>query len=46
MVILRGVSEESRTIAGADPFASSGAETYESKTLELSCRDNDPMGMP
>jgi len=46
IVVLRGVSEEeARAIAEADPFVSSGAETYELRKLELSCRDNNHMGM-
>ncbi|MBN1630003.1 MAG: flavin reductase, partial [Thermoleophilia bacterium] len=46
MVILRGVSvEEAREIAEADPFISSGAETYELRKLEVSCRDNNHLGM-
>ena len=46
MVILRGVSaEEAREIAEADPFISSGAETYELRKLEVSCRDNTHLGM-
>ena len=46
MVVLRDVSEEeARALAEADPFVSSGAETYELRKLEVSCRDNDHMGM-
>jgi len=46
MVILRGVSaEEARAIAEADPFITSGAEAYELRKLEVSCRDNNHLGM-
>ena len=46
MVVLRGVStDEARAIAEADPFISSGAETYELRKLEVSCRDNNHLGM-
>ena len=46
MVILRGVSEqEAQAIAEVDPFVSSGAETYELRKLEVSCRDNNHLGM-
>lgn len=46
MVILRGVTEEeAHVIAEADPFVSSGAETYELRKWELSCRENNHMGM-
>lgn len=46
MVVLRAASEEeARAIAEADPFVSSGAETYELRKIELSCRDNKHLGM-
>ena len=46
MVVLRGVSEEeARAIAEADPFVASGAETFELRKLEVSCRDNKHLGM-
>ncbi len=46
IVILRGVTEdEACAIADADPFISSGAETYELRKLELSCRENSHLGM-
>lgn len=46
MVILRCVSEEeARAIAEADPFVRSGAESYELRKLEVSCRDNNHLGM-
>lgn len=46
MVVLRGVSEdEARAIAEADPFVTSGAETYELRKLEVSCRENNHLGM-
>lgn len=46
MVIVRVASEdEARTIAEADPFVTSGAETYELRRWELSNRDNNHQGM-
>ena len=46
MVVLRGVSaEEAQAIAESDPFVSSGAETCELRKLEVSCRDNNHLGM-
>ena len=46
MVILRGVTaQQARAIAESDPFVTSGAETYELRTLDLSARENDHMGM-
>lgn len=45
MIVLRGLSEtEARAIAEADPFVSSGAETFEIRKFELSCQDNNHMG--
>jgi len=46
IVILRGVSaDQAQAIAEADPFITSGAETYELRKLEVSCRDNNHLGM-
>jgi len=46
MVMLRGMTEvEARAAAEADPFVSSGAETYELRQLTLSCRENGHLGM-
>ena len=46
MLVLRNVSaDEARGIAEADPFVISGAETYEIRKLEVSCRANNHMGM-
>lgn len=46
IVIVRASSlQEARAIAESDPFVTSGAETFELRTLELSCRANQHMGM-
>ena len=46
MVVLRGVTvEEAQAIAEADPFVASGAESFELRRLEVSCRDNDHLGV-
>ena len=46
MVIIRASSyDEAKEIAESDPFVKSGAETYELRTLELSCKENNHMGM-
>jgi uncharacterized protein YciI len=46
MVVLKARSyDEARAIAEADPFVSSGAETYELRTLQLSCKENRHMGV-
>jgi uncharacterized protein YciI len=46
MVILRRCSEaQARAIAEADPFVTSGAETYELRRWELSHRGNQHMGI-
>ena len=45
MVILKGVdAEEARAIAEADPFVSSGVETYTVRQWQLSCAENDHLG--
>lgn len=46
MVILKNVQyDQAKTIAENDPFVRSGAETYELITWELSCAENNHMGM-
>ena len=46
MVVLHGVSEEeARAIAEADPFVTSGAETYKLRKLEVSCHNNNHLGL-
>lgn len=46
MVIVRAESiEEAKTIAEADPFVREGVETYALRTWELSCEENNHMGM-
>ena len=46
IVILRNVTkEQAAEIAEADPFVSSGAETFELRKLEVSCRENNHLGM-
>jgi len=45
MVIVRAASkEEAIAIAESDPFVSSGAESYELRTWELSCEANNHLG--
>ncbi|GAX88503.1 YciI family protein [Effusibacillus lacus] len=46
MIIIKAASyEEAKRIAEADPFVQSGAESYELRVLELSCKENRHMGM-
>lgn len=46
MVILKASSfEEAKEIAEADPFVMTGFESYELRTWELSCEENNHMGM-
>lgn len=46
MVILRaGSREEARAIAESDPFVTEGLETCTVRAWELSCAENDHMGM-
>ncbi len=46
MVILRAASHEAaKEIAEADPFVKEGVETYELNTWELSCAENNHLGM-
>lgn len=46
MVIVEVESlEEAKVIAESDPFVSSGVETYEIRTLQVSCEENNHLGM-
>ena len=46
MVILRAeTAAEAETIAGSDPFVRSGLRRLELKVWDLSCEDNNHMGM-
>ena len=46
MIIIRaGSYEEAQKIAETDPFVKTGVETYELRTWELSCEENNHMGM-
>lgn len=46
MIILRAAShEEAMEIAESDPFVSSGVERYELRTWQLSCEENNHLGM-
>jgi uncharacterized protein YciI len=46
MVILKGCSsEEAREIAISDPFVKEGYETFELRRWEISCQENNHMGM-
>ncbi|MBI4568377.1 MAG: hypothetical protein HY719_08255 [Planctomycetes bacterium] len=46
MLILKAASrEEAKRTAEADPFIRDGFETYELRTWELSCEENNHMGM-
>lgn len=46
MVILDVESyDEAKRIAESDPFVAEGYETYELRTLLLSCKENNHMGM-
>lgn len=45
MVIIKaGSFEQAKSIAESDPFITSGAESYEIRTVELSCEENNHMG--
>lgn len=45
MVIIKADSfEQAKSIAESDPFIVSGAESYEIRTVELSCEENKHMG--
>ncbi len=46
MVIVRASSyEEAKSIAESDPFVKEEVETYEVRTWQLSCEENNHMGM-
>jgi len=46
MVILKNIKyDQAKTIAENDPFVSSGAESYELMTWELSCAENNHLGL-
>lgn len=46
MVIIQAESlEEAKAIAESDPFVISGVETYEIRTLQVSCEENNHLGM-
>ncbi|KOP82998.1 YciI family protein [Cytobacillus solani] len=46
MVIIRATSmEEAKAIAEADPFITSGLESYEIRTMEVSSEENNHLGM-
>jgi uncharacterized protein YciI len=46
MAIIRADSlEEARALAESDPFVQAGVETYEVRTLHLSCKENNHMEM-
>lgn len=46
MIIIRAESlEEARSIAASDPFVKEGYENFELRTLELSCEENNHLGM-
>ena len=37
--------EEAKRVAEEDPFIKEGAESYQIRTIELSCEENNHMGM-
>lgn len=46
MIILKVKKyEEAKAIAESDPFVKSGYEAYELRTWELSCKENNHMGI-
>lgn len=46
MVVINAASlEESKLLAEKDPFVSSGVRTYKLYSLELSCEENNHLGM-
>ncbi len=46
MIVLKAASlEEARTIAESDPFVQEGVRTFEVHSWELSCEENNHMGM-
>lgn len=44
LVIKANSFEDAKNIAKSDPFVLSGARTYELRTLNLSCKENNHMG--
>ena len=46
MVLIKASSyEEAVSIANSDPFVKEGVEKFEVRTLEMSCEENNHMGM-
>jgi uncharacterized protein len=46
MIVIKAESfEEAKKIAESDPFIISQTESYEIRTLELSCKENNHMGL-
>ncbi|TCJ02813.1 YciI family protein [Cytobacillus praedii] len=46
MVIIRAESmEEAKAVAESDPFITSGLESYEIRTMEVSSEENNHLGM-
>jgi len=46
MVIIKTISyEEAMEIAKSDPFVVSGVESFELRTWQLSCKENNHLGM-
>jgi uncharacterized protein YciI len=46
MIVFRAESyEQAKAIAESDPFVTSGVEKYELRTWQLSCKENNHMGM-
>ena len=46
MIVFRAESyEQAKSIAESDPFVTSGVEKYELRTWQLSCKENNHMGM-
>ncbi|WP_368858143.1 hypothetical protein [Paenibacillus oleatilyticus] len=44
MIIRASCYEEARSIAESDPFVSTGTESYELRTWQLSCEENNHLG--
>lgn len=46
IIILKAESmETAKMIANSDPFITEGFSTYELRTLEISCKENNHLGM-
>ena len=45
VIVKAGSINDAKQIAEKDPFVSEGFRTYEIRTLELSCEENNHMGM-